>query len=466
MLSLYLDAHNDVAVQFTPSFKPKTETAAQSQGYGITVDRNSGEVRVAGGAAPNPSPHNFILEARVTKNTGGVDPKSIPPVLMRFHIHQRVERVILSPKRLTVRARPGSTAAQVDQKFTVRVEFDDGTVADVTDSDELKFSPSSIMDESRVKIPASANPGDVLDVTVKTSARWGSKTDTAKIELLDEWSNEANAPEAELIDAQARIWDGTVRPESALNVLIVACGFPAAAQDNFRDIARSLVHRIRSDQLYQPFGYLSTSINYWRLPIVSPEAGVNIRPEVRVFSQDGVLMAAPLPLPRIPLLALEDWAVSDLIYAVGLPVLADLKLVTIAGSSPPQIPADFDALRAKAPEAFNYGNLFKRWKDIARAIPQVDFNLVPAPLAHEWMGLGDRTFIDDVNAFPGVQVGDVPGLGTRPDTDSLGYDWRRRIRRHRLTALAGHCEGQPRRRIGHQARRSSAGEWRRQPLGH
>ncbi len=444
MLSIYQRDHNDVTVQFTPRFKAQTESAAESKGFGITVNRETGTVRVAGGAAPDPSPRNFILEASVTKNTGGVDPKTIPPAFMRVHVHHHVELVTLTPKRLTVRARPGSNGDEVNQQFTVRVQFDDGTVADVSDSRELTFSPNSIMEGRQIKIPASANPGDVLDVTVTTSALWGNKSDTAKIELLDEWSNEASAPEVELIDAQGGVWDGTTRPESALNVVIVACGFPAAAQDNFRDIARSLVHQIRGERLYQPYGYLSTSMNYWRLPIVSPEAGVNIRPEVRVFSQDGLLMATPVPMPAIPPATLNDWGLSHLIYAVGLPVAADLKLIALAGT--PQIPADFDAVRAQAPEAFDYTKLFKRWKDIARAIPLVAFDQVAPALAHSWMTLGDRTFIDDVNAYPAVQIGSPPALGENPDLDSLEYDRRRKSDDieslfRRVTAKANPADG-------------------------
>jgi hypothetical protein len=427
-LSLYLNDHDDVAVKYRPRFKPASESASKSTGFRIEVNRNTGVVTALGGAAPPDSPSNFLLEAVVTKNTGGVDPKTIPPAFLRVYVHPRVERIWLTPNPLSIRARPGSTTEQVRHKFTVRAEFSDGIVADVTDSPELTFTPPSIVDGADIKIPDTASPGDVLDVEVKTSARWGGKSFKAKIQLLEPWENEPTVPLAELIDAQARVWDGTLRPEAVPNILIVACGFPQAAQAGFRDIARSLVHRLRGDRLYQPFGYLATSMNYWRLPIAAEEAGVNVRSEVRLFHHDGRLVALPVPLPEPPPAKLDDWRLSHLIYAVGLPAPSDLKLVDDL-DPPHTLPADFnfDMLRERGPFRFRYGELFKRWKKIARPLePAVDFALVPEWLAHRWLELGDRTFIDDVNAFPAISVGSVPSFGySPPDLAILDYDDRR-----------------------------------------
>lgn len=446
-LSSYLDDHNDVVVDFKPTFKIQTTTAQEYNGFGITVNRKTGTVSVASGTAPNPSPRNFLVEAIVTKNTGGVDPKTISPGFTRFHVHQRVDQVWLTPEPLTIRARPGSTVEQVFQQWTVRAQFDDATVADITDSDQLKFTPESIMKdgENRIRIPDSASPGDLLDVTVKASALWGNKSHTAKIQLLDEWSNEPDAPRAEFIDGLVDLNDGTVRPEDAINVLIAACGFPAAAQDPFREIALAIVDRLSRNRLYQPYGYLSGSINFWRLPIVSNEAGVNVRPELRVYFQNDQLVAGPMFLPRVPPASLADWTVTHLLYAVGLPVPGDLSLIKDAQTQ--QVPADLDSVKKRKPDEFTYGALFTRWKTIARPISGISLDQVPVELAHQWIVLADRTFVDDVDAFPAVAVGDTPELGIDPDLSSLGYDFRRNSSDvldqllRRVTALPNPADG-------------------------
>jgi hypothetical protein len=424
-LSNYLNNHNDVAVDFKPTFKIQTTTTTEYGGFGITVDRKTGHVKVAGGTAPNPSPKNFLVEAIITKNTGGVDPKTIAPAFTRVHVHQRVERVWLTPERLTIRARPGSPTDQVGQQFTVRVEFDDAVVADATDSNQLKFSPTSTAneDDGRLKIPDSANPGDVLDVTVTTTALWGNKSFTGHIALLEEWSNEPNAPTAEFVDGLVNVQDGTVSPEEAMNVLFVACGFDQPAQDPFREIATRIVHRLSQTPLFQPFGYLSSSMNFWRVVPPSREAGVNVRPELKVYFQNEQLMAKPLPLPVVPASSMDDWGINDLIYAVGLPVRGDLSLVKDPLTNQP--PPDLDNVRKREPDEFTYDALFTRWKSIAEPRPGIDYAQVRKSLAHRWFGLADRTFTDDVDALPAVSVGEMPKLGSNADVDTLNYDFRR-----------------------------------------
>ena len=139
----YLQSHNDVAILFTPLFKAQAETATEFQGFGITVNKSTGRV-TAKGKAPATAPATFIVEATVTKNTGG--PNGIPPAFLRVHVHQTVVRVTVTPKRLSTRAAPGSDLTVVSRAFTARAEFDDGTVADVTTSDQVTFLPTTHFD--------------------------------------------------------------------------------------------------------------------------------------------------------------------------------------------------------------------------------------------------------------------------------------------------------------------------------
>ena len=77
----------------------------------------------------------------------------------------------------------------------------DGTVGDITESGELTFTPAKWFDGSAIKIPATAADAvGEFDVTVKTSAGLGSKSATAKLEILCAWATEPDPLKAELID--------------------------------------------------------------------------------------------------------------------------------------------------------------------------------------------------------------------------------------------------------------------------
>ena len=71
-------------------------------GFGIKVNRTTGEVSFDAGPAPIPAPANFIIEA-IAKNTASTD--QIEPARIRFHVHPAATRMWLTPARLTVRRR-------------------------------------------------------------------------------------------------------------------------------------------------------------------------------------------------------------------------------------------------------------------------------------------------------------------------------------------------------------------------
>jgi hypothetical protein len=406
----YLATHNDVTILFSPLFKKQTETATETRGFGIRVDKKTGNVRISGGAAPTPSPNNFIVEASVTKNAGGVAPETIPIAFIRIHVHQRVERIWFTPPRLTIRAVPGAVITDVGYAFTVRAEFDDGTVGDVTNSDELTYSPPSRMVSMYIRIPASETPGSILPVSVKTSARWQSRTATAEIALLEPWPTENTVPTAELIEGHPRVWDGTLRPESVPNILILGCGFTSSDTAGFEQITNLMVHRLKTDRMLQPFGYLATSMNFWRLMNPAPTAGVSVRCEVAPELIDGQLFALPIPLPAAPPPTINAWRLKHLVYAVGLPVPSDLPLVVDKVTLQPS--PTLDAFRQRASEDLNFSALFAKWADTARPVAGQSFDTVKPVLAHAWIALADRTFVDEVDNFPAISIGGPPSAGS------------------------------------------------------
>ena len=87
--------------------------------------------------------------------------------------------------------------------------------------------------------------------------------------------------------------------------------------------------------------------------------------------------------------------------------------------------ASLDALRAHDPATLDFSRLFDKWTTVARPITGVSFIDVPARLAHRWLALADRTFIDEVDVFPAVAIGDPPAAGLTKDNSLLGYHGRR-----------------------------------------
>jgi hypothetical protein len=104
---------------------------------------------------------------------------------------------------------------------------------------------------------------------------------------------------------------------------------------------------------------------------------------------DGKLFARPVPAPKKPK-GDEAWTVANLVYLAGLPVPADLALVK-PDADDPDIP-DYSDLSAKLTAILD---------------PSVPKILLPDVLG-DWLKLARRTFVDEVDNFPSVAVGDPP----------------------------------------------------------
>ena len=205
---------------------------------------------------------------------------------------------------------------------------------------------------------------------METSRQWNSLSDFGFFDVLDTWDNEPNVPTAELIEGQPHVWDGVVRPEEVPNVIIVGCGFTKDDRTGFEEITNLMVHQLKTDKMRKPYAYLATSMNFWRTMMPAVEGGVSVRYEVAPFLMDGKLFAMAVPMPERPPAALADWGLEHLFYAVGLPVQADLKLVTDANHTP--IPT-LDDFRQRDPNALDFSALFAKWTAVARPVPGVNF---------------------------------------------------------------------------------------------
>jgi hypothetical protein len=392
----------DVRVEFRPVFR-SDDNPDEFVGFGIHVNRSDGTVRVDPGPPPQHQPSNFLVEATVTLNGGVPAPGEFPVSRLRIHVHGSVAQVWLTPPGLGIRRPVATGACQTNYGFTVRAQFDDGTVGDVTTSHEVSFSPATHFYvkpdevESRIQLSDSDGVGSIFPVTVTTSPAWGGISDVAHpVEILEPWATEPNVPMAEWIDGHVDVMNGSLKPENVPNVLFLACGF--ADPDVFTTMIKNTHQNLTTHWSLRPFDFLRTSMAYWHLPIKAATDGVAIQCEVAPFDRDlngeKQTFAAPLPMAEEPP-PTGEWSVQHLLYFAGLPVPDDLN-------------------RTMA-------ELNDRWDAVMPDIPERVF---PLAVVDEWLALAKRTFIDEVDNFPAVSIGTAPQAETR-ETAILGFHDRR-----------------------------------------
>jgi hypothetical protein len=327
-------------------------------------------------------------------------------------VHGSVANLWLTPDKLTIRrVNVAGTAENTHCRFTVRAQFDDGTVGDITESGELTFTPSDWFAGTVIQIPATAGDS-VLDkeVTVKTSAKLGSASAKGKLDILPSWAEEPDPPQAELVDGAPGTWDGTLKPERVPNVLFVGCGFTKDDMGTFVDITNRIVHEMKRSQQLQPFGYLATSINYWRLFIPSRERGITLRSHVLPELRRGLLFASPMPTPVPPPPQARDWQTEHVLYMAGLPLAADLALLkdTTDPANPKPIP-DVATLRKLHSDFIDLSALRQKWiKTMRLDFPDAMVNAIIHDWLQEWVGLSEHTFVDEVDNFPAMSIDEPP----------------------------------------------------------
>jgi hypothetical protein len=394
------DRHQtDVGIEFRPVFRCD-ENATEFFNFGIHVNRTDGTVSVDPGAPPAHQPFNFIVEATVTRNAGVPGPGEFPVTIIRVHVHGGVDRIWLTPQNLTIRRPVATGDCKTSYGFTVRAQFDDGTVGDVTSSEQIDFLPPTHFyvrpDEKqrRIQLPASAGVGSHVPVTVTTSAAWGSRASTGPHELIvaEPWATESNVPQAEWLDGKADIMNGSVKPETVPNILFMATGF--ADTSAFKSVVTMVQSNLVSDSVMHPFNFLRTSMAYWHLPIQASENGPSVQCEVWPYMRGALMFAAPLP-KAVPPPSTGEWSVGNLIYFAGLPVPDDVNRTM--------------------PE------LNDRWDEVMPDIPE---RVVMLSVVDKWLALAKRTYIDEIDNFPCMSIGSPPEAERGEDL-SMGLHGRR-----------------------------------------
>ena len=359
----------------------------------ISVNVNTGVVSV-GTAAPVPGTpirSSFIIEVNL-KVPGRDEPYR---QAIRMHVHRAVQQAWLTPSLLVVPA--GSTpAASETVRFTVRAQFTDNIVGDITVDHGVTWAPAARASaDGGLRVIAGDKTGDEIPIVATLPSILGSHaTPPAKMRVADAWS--VTPPRAHLV-VGGGVPAAAAPPERSPNVLFLSDGFTAAHQRLYEEFVDTIVNRIRQSRLMRPYDLLAGSINFWRVFVPSVAAGVSCRDEFHTRLVDGEEVATALPAGLRP----PDtgaWTLRHLIYAVGYPITSN-----------------GDAGSAAAPLALLRSN----WVQSLNAPWSArvgDTNVVSDTVITEWQALATRTVIDEIDGgFPAVAMGLPPAAQERAE---------------------------------------------------
>ncbi len=377
----YLANHNDVVLVFQPMFKTQgAQPANTHKGHGISVDTLNGVITLDA-TLPSPRKNNFMMEVEANDSATGdhIDSTSI-----RIHVHQAITNVWLTPDTLTVRPFKTSRPEHTDYKFSLRAEFDDHTVGNITNMPNLSWSPAANVDGSdgELILKAGDDPGDTLTISVTLPAAIGGASTSATMLVGDAW-DPANPIDVSIVVGGG--WPGTINPEKVPNVLLLGDGFTNANRAAFDQYVNSLIQFLKVNPLNKPYDVLSTSINFWTAFTPSQEIGISVGAEIYpvVDSDSGDLHARYIRGPKKPPSGhTGNYNLAQLIYMVGLPISTDDK--SNAGRSNNTIKTEWQQLVDTDPT------------------PHVDDDLI-----NSWRKLAKRSLIDERDSFFGVRAGDT-----------------------------------------------------------
>lgn len=356
---------------------------------GLTVNAKTGVVTLPA-TPPSPLKRNFLVEAVLTLPGG-----TILREVVRIHVHLGVVRAWLTPPEISVR-KSGTIKADVGARFSVRAEFDDGVVGDLTLNHGVFWTaakPGRVTAEGFLRPDATDPDNDGIDITATLPAALGAKvTDPAKLRVLPAWTSDPALPTVTSMTGGGSPLANA--PERTPNVLIVSCGFEKPHEPAFVTITDLILEQLRTDPINRPFNLLATSINFWRVFLPAPMVGVSWREEIYVTGPAGVNRDAhPMPAPARPPDTGAWNSVAHLLYVAGLPMPddADRPAAAVRPALASMVSTDH-TLRIN------------------------DAAIVPDTLIDDWVKLANRSMVDEIDGFPAVQLGVPPAASTAGST--------------------------------------------------
>ena len=353
---------------------------------GITIDAaTTGRIDLAASSPGAPVLRNFLIHARATHTNTSAVPSPLEADI-RVHVHESVTRIWLTPTALTIHA--GADGL----KFTVLAEFDDGVVGDVTSWTNLAWSsdgPGVQVDASTGALKA-AGTDQTITVTLPAGPLNPARTGSGIVHAQPAWA----AQDIDFVAGKGAAARGDVK-----NILFLADGFAAAEKPIFDELVKSLIERLKHGM--RPYDLLRNSVNYWQTFVPSPENGVSILPESQTFTRAGTDLASIIPLAVKPDPASTSWRLEELIYRVGLPVLAD---------DPPTRPLE------------GVGGRLPDWQALYGA--GITRDLVKDAYA-AWLAAATRQLPNERDTAFGLSVGQRPNLRSDNTTRNLALNPRR-----------------------------------------
>lgn len=373
----------DVDLSFTPQFSGSAVSAVADNfvgnGNGITVNKKTGVVTVAAGA-PTRRKNNFIIEV-VATNTA--DPTKPFNEVIRVQVHNSVSRVWLTPVELTVRPTSAPRPEATGYRFSVRAQFDDGVVGELSSNHGVTFTSvpaGGVAANGELLIPPGSNPHDRIIVTVTLPAALGGGSNQAAVIIGQPWASEPTPPKVSIVVGGG--WPGTISPEQVPNILILGDGFTAGDQSAFEQIANTFVHHLKTNRFTRPFDLLVTSMNFWKTFVAAPSNGISVLSEVYTFTDGGRLVARALPICEKPP-PTGDWTIRHLMYAVGLPIPGEESKTNAA--------------------------LKTEWAQLVTPNPTPHLN---DDLIDYWKRCAKRAFIEERDGFPSLSYGTTPAANS------------------------------------------------------
>lgn len=270
---------------FRGEFQPVGTQPQNTQvGHGVSLDLRTGEV-TATANPPAPRLRSFVVNATILRTAGG----ALGPFPIRFHIHESVTEIWLTPSTLTL---PGDAAGH---RLTVLARFDDDTIGDITRLASAPTGPGlppesgftwASSDNVCVRVDRQGRLTGIFGLTSCTSTitatlrqqNWPTLSASAQVTVIEPWAERRlRQRDLNLVGGP-----GLNAVNEVPNILLLPDGFLDTDADraDFDRLAALAVHRLSHSSSTTPFDLLSGSINYWSTFIPSRERGTSTLPEL------------------------------------------------------------------------------------------------------------------------------------------------------------------------------------------
>jgi hypothetical protein len=420
-----------LSITFTSNFKGVT-SGNEITGNGIKLNTRTGVVTALSGAVTHPR-QNFVIAVEADGTSVSDAPLRI---YIRVHIHNDISHKWLTPSTLTVRRgmvdklKPEKT----NMKLSAYAQFDDGVIGDITNycgfeipttANSIKWSPAGQFDfnfDGMIVVPPANVVGSEVEITAEFPSSLKGGIAKAKLKISEEWKV-AKKHTARLLPGSA----GVAKRNEVPNILFLCEGFLLADKTIFEDAVLKLIHGMKTENIFQPFSILLSSMNYWSVFTESAERGTtndNDYYKVSGTATDQVISSVPVsrkPVDKIPLTIadINKWTIRDLLFFVGPP-------------APGQ----------------TVGTLKNDWYETL-VLDSNDFQnklLIEAifdqpTLRDQWLKLTDRRLINKKNTFFGVTIGYPPDANIdRNQSNVLFHLKGDRVDRDKLDAFLSSLE--------------------------